>query len=101
MSDPLATLFELFLKERVFLKDVTPQTRVWYESAWRAFNASQTAAGDGLFTKARLQAFVVHVRSRGISLTPEAKRHGSGPPGCTLRPICSRTHLPQSILSEN
>ena len=30
MSDPLAALFEQFLKERVYLKAVTAKTRGWY-----------------------------------------------------------------------
>ena len=66
MCDPLACLFDQFLKERVYLKAVTPKTRVWYETSWKAFNASQTAVGDGGITKARLQAFVVSLRDRGV-----------------------------------
>jgi integrase/recombinase XerD len=59
-------------KERVYLKAVTPKTKVWYETAWKAFNASQAAVADGerqetaSISKARLQAFVVLLRDRGI-----------------------------------
>jgi hypothetical protein len=46
MSDPLARLFDQFLKERIYLKAVTPKTRIWYDTAWKAFNTSQTATGE-------------------------------------------------------
>ena len=29
----LNTLFETFLRERTYLKNVSPKTRIWYESA--------------------------------------------------------------------
>jgi hypothetical protein len=76
MSDPLALLFSQFLKERVYLKAVTPKTRLWYDCAWKAFQASQAGSSDsaestvrGLIsplTKARLQTFVVSLRDRGV-----------------------------------
>ena len=53
MCDPLASLFEQFLKERIYLKAVTPKTRAWYECAWKAFTASQAAPGEAVITKAR------------------------------------------------
>src|SRR4030095_1746495 len=79
--DPLGKLFEQFLKERVYLKAITPKTKLWYHTAWKAFEASQagngerenvSSAGDALtpqsgnLTKARLQTFVVHLRDRGV-----------------------------------
>jgi hypothetical protein len=47
--DPLSTcssktLFEQFLKDRRFLKNVTPSTIEWYETAWKALTRSQSAA---------------------------------------------------------
>jgi hypothetical protein len=68
MSDPLGNLFSRFLKERVDLKAVTPKTRIRYQTAWKAFQASQEGGGDvgGDITKARLHAFVVHLRDRGV-----------------------------------
>lgn len=67
MSEPLATLFDQFLKERVYLKAVTPKNKLWYRTAWKAFEASQGADGEGgTLTKARLQTFVVHLRDRGL-----------------------------------
>ena len=46
VSDPLGKLFEQFLKERVYLKAITPKTKLWYLTAWKAFEASQTARGE-------------------------------------------------------
>ena len=75
MSEPLATLFEQFLKERMYLKALIPKTKLWYRTAWKAFEAYQAVAGKSVIspddqvaslTKARLQAFVVHVRDRGL-----------------------------------
>ena len=37
----LNTLFERFLRERQYLKNVTPKTLVWYETAWKSFRQLQ------------------------------------------------------------
>jgi hypothetical protein len=37
----LNQLFDQFLQERTYLKNVTPKTRVWYESAWKAFTSTR------------------------------------------------------------
>jgi len=76
MNDPLAVLFEQFLKERVYLKAVTRKTKVWYRTACTAFKASQIATGEHVITpddgglrevtRGHLQTFVVHLRDRGI-----------------------------------
>jgi hypothetical protein len=43
----LSTLFERFLRERRDLKNVTPKTVVWYQTAFLAF--TRTVAGqDGV-----------------------------------------------------
>ena len=60
MSEPLGALLEQFLKEWLYLKAVTPKTMAWYRSAWKAFEASQMAAGElkvaeATLTKAQLQ----------------------------------------------
>jgi site-specific recombinase XerC len=61
MAD-LDSLFEQFLRERTYLKNVSPKTLVWYETAWKAFD------NDGSpLTRARLQAFLVRLRDRGVS----------------------------------
>jgi len=46
MSEPLATLFSQFVKERIYLKAVSPETGVWYWTAWKAFEAPHTGAGE-------------------------------------------------------
>jgi hypothetical protein len=37
MNHPLATLFDQFLKERIYLKNVSPQTIVWYQVAFKNY----------------------------------------------------------------
>jgi site-specific recombinase XerC len=66
MSDPLGTLFDQFLKERTYLKAVTPKTRISYLTAWKAFQASQAVVSEGGLTRAQLQAFVIQLRDRGV-----------------------------------
>jgi hypothetical protein len=43
-------------------------SRLWYETACKAFNGSQAAHGDGGIIKARPTAFVVALRDRGVRL---------------------------------
>jgi integrase/recombinase XerD len=65
--DPLSTsfLFSQFLDQRRYLKNVTPSTIEWYETAFKALQrAHQTR--DPALTKASLQQFVVSVRQRGV-----------------------------------
>ena len=42
MNDLLG-FFDQFVKERVYLKAVTPKTRIWYQTAFKAF---QSTPGD-------------------------------------------------------
>jgi hypothetical protein len=65
----LDSLFAIFLKERVYLKNVSPKTKVWYETAWKAFKASQ--GGDT-------------VRRRLGSVKPHCK-----PSSCTCASVAS------------
>ncbi len=51
MNHPLATLFEQFLKERTYLKNVTPSTVIWYEVAFRNYRATLPDDAAGLPTK--------------------------------------------------
>jgi integrase/recombinase XerD len=68
----LNTLFQQFLRERAYLKNVSPKTRVWYESAWKAFLLTQPAdlattdARASVLTRAHLTQFVVASRDRGL-----------------------------------
>ena len=63
---PLATLCDQFLKERTYLKNVTPRTLVWYQVAFKCYRRSFSADTPSLPTKATLQQFVVHERDRGL-----------------------------------
>ena len=66
MNNPLATLCDQFLKERTYLKNVTPRTLVWYQVAFKCYRKSLSAGTPALPTKATLQQFVVHERDRGL-----------------------------------
>jgi integrase/recombinase XerD len=65
VNHPLAALFDQFLKERRFLKNVTEATLVWYRVAFTNYT-SLVATDVALPTKATLQQFVVALRERGI-----------------------------------
>ena len=74
MTDPLATLFQEVLRERIYLHNVTPRTHEWHKTAWKAFLAepftpeSGDPAGDGgTLTKARLRASVVQQREPSLA----------------------------------
>ena len=62
MNEPLGALFDSFVKERRYLKAVTPKTEAWYRTA---FKAIQAAPGED-FPKHRRQAFVIALRERGV-----------------------------------
>ncbi len=61
----------MFLRERVYLHNITPKTKAFYETAWTAYcRAQQTRparpADAALITRTDLQEFVVHLRERGV-----------------------------------
>lgn len=63
--------FEQFLRERVYLHNITPKTREFYETAWKAFTRARTdfpakPEGSPLFAHTDLQHFVIHLRERGV-----------------------------------
>ena len=68
----LNSLFQQFLRERTYLKNVSPKTRVWYESAWKAFLQTQspdladTQVHPTALTRSHLTTFVVASRDRGL-----------------------------------
>jgi hypothetical protein len=66
VNHPPATLFDQFLKERVYLKNVTPRTLIWYRVAFKNFRDSLAPGAPTLPTKSTLQQFVVQLRDRGI-----------------------------------
>ena len=66
MNNPQAALFDQFLKERTFLKNVTPSTLVWYQVAFKNYRLTLPESAPPLPTKASLQQFVIRQRERGI-----------------------------------
>jgi len=65
--DPLSTsaLFEQFLAQRRYLKNVTPSTIEWYQTAFKALQKAHATPAPAL-TKSSLQQFVVSLRQRGV-----------------------------------
>ena len=65
--DPLSTclLFEQFVAQRRYLKNVTPSTLEWYQTAFKALQKVLGADVPPL-TKSLLQQFVVAIRLRGV-----------------------------------
>jgi hypothetical protein len=63
--------FTRFLRERVYLHNVTPKTREFYETAWKAFQRSQQSRparveGEPIRTRVDLQEFIVHLSECGV-----------------------------------
>jgi integrase/recombinase XerD len=63
--------FDQFVRERTYLNNVTPKTRDWYLTAWKAFTRFRAdlpprSSTAPLITKADLHQFVVHLRERGL-----------------------------------
>ncbi len=70
MSD-LDTYFTQFVRQKVYLRNVTPKTREWYETAWKAFCRYRAAAPPrlpvaALIGRSDLQSFGVDLRERGV-----------------------------------
>jgi len=66
VNHPPATLFEQFLRERAYLKNVTPRTLVWYRTAFKNYQATLASSAPALPTKTTMQQFVVAMRDRGV-----------------------------------
>jgi site-specific recombinase XerD len=64
---PLTSLFEQFLRERRYLKNVTSKTEDWYRSAFDALTRTVQIATPADLNKAALTSFVVGLRVRGLS----------------------------------
>ena len=69
----LNSLSEQFLRERRYLKNVSPKTITWYETSWKSFCATQplglastTIDSDHVVTRQHLNGFVVALRDRGV-----------------------------------
>src|SRR5262245_33094207 len=65
-SDLLSSvLFSQFLDERRYLKNVTPDTIEWHETAFKAFRRALNDDAPPI-TKSSLQSFVVKLRQRNV-----------------------------------
>lgn len=64
----VSTLFEQFLRERRYLKNVTPKTVVWYQTGFQAFTRTVSVEGLGDLSKPLLHEFVVALRERGLRI---------------------------------
>jgi len=60
-----AALFEQFLNERRYLKNVTADTIDWYETAFKAFRRTLNDDAPPI-TKTTRQSFVVKMRQRNV-----------------------------------
>jgi hypothetical protein len=91
----LDSLFQQFLRERSYLKNVSPKTRIWYETAWKTFLKTQAPGlastpfdGAAPITRQHLNAFVIALRDWGVRpVTCNAYCAHSMPTaaGCTTR----------------
>jgi integrase/recombinase XerD len=69
----LNALFDRFLRERTYLKNITPKTRVWYQTAKSfttvmpaGFASIERQTGAAPITRADLSAFIVALRDRNV-----------------------------------
>jgi site-specific recombinase XerD len=62
----LSTLFEQFLRERRYLKNATPKTEAWYQSAFDALTRTVPIATPADLNKAALTSFILSLRQRGL-----------------------------------
>lgn len=62
----LDSLFDQFLNERTYLKNVTPCTLVWYRTAFKNYRAALARSASMWPTKAALQQFAISMRERGV-----------------------------------
>ncbi|HEY7792260.1 MAG TPA: site-specific integrase, partial [Vicinamibacterales bacterium] len=69
VNDPRSALFDQFVQERRYLKNVTPRTLRWYQEAFRAYRATLPPDSGPVPTKATLQHFVINWQERGLKAT--------------------------------
>ena len=68
---PLSAHFDQFLRERVYLHNVSPKTAEWYRSVWQVFakwwmTLPTSEEPRAVIYRSDLQQFVVHLRDRGV-----------------------------------
>jgi len=68
---PLNEYFDQFFRERIYLHNITPKTREWYQNVWVVFARWRSTlpprdAMQPIITHGDLQNFVVALRERGV-----------------------------------
>jgi site-specific recombinase XerD len=68
MATTLDDLLRQFLRERKYLRNVSPQTIEWYETAWKAFRDSATSCltDPASLNRSHLEQFIYALRDRGV-----------------------------------
>ena len=67
----LNDLFDQFLKERIYLHNITPKTRERYQNVWLVFcrwrrTLPERSPAEPVITRGDLHTFVVSLRERGV-----------------------------------
>ena len=60
----MQVLFEQFVRERKYLKNVTPRTEAWYWQSWKALVGDATSVQS---SKAFWTERIAHLRERGVA----------------------------------
>ena len=63
MDLELSTLFKLFVQERKYLKNVTPQTIEWYESSWKLLGSRFAACRSAAEIAAAIPRVIIAFRT--------------------------------------
>jgi site-specific recombinase XerD len=67
MATNLDTLLEQFLRERKYLRNVSPDTIEWYRTAWKAFGSATSCLTDTqTLNRTHLEQFIYTLRDRGV-----------------------------------
>ncbi|SRR6266404_1751525 len=62
----LTELFEQFVKERKYLKNVTPKTIIYYNNSWDSFRRMVPIENTDQLSRLLLNEYVVNLRESGI-----------------------------------
>ncbi len=68
MATHLDSLLQHFLRERKYLRNVSPDTIEWYQCAWKAFRDSATfcLTDPAQLNRGHLEQFIYALRDRGV-----------------------------------
>lgn len=66
MATNLDTLLEQFLRERKYLRNVSPETIEWYRTAWKAFGSATSCPDPHALNRSHLEQFIYTLRDRGV-----------------------------------